>query len=515
VYGAGNLSPDRPVILYVRLASRPSASAAQAERSAVAEWLAGQTPTPQLPRRGIAIGEMPTYGAGGIATRGPGAQTQSLQLLELERERAREKREAQERARKAALEGEQTTRASRPLLPFEDFDLQARATLAADGTPVLRRSLTVGPGEYDLTVAWLDAGARPGTAPHVARRSLSMAPASTARLTLSSVIIADEVSVRETPVPSTNQTAHPYSIGATDIVPARDHVLTPDERLALVVQVINASASAAGKPDIAMAFAVFRREGNREQAVGTLAPQVYNELTMPFDFDLRKGHPVFAAVAVPLQTFKRGEYRLEVRATDRLAATSATTEVGFTVIATPATLLREAPSLTPPFDPKEAAVPAAVPLMLGAVRASEGHDREAIAAWQNAMRDGAAPASVLPLLIDAHLRLGDTPQAIELANQALTTADDARVTRQLARARLIRGEHAEAFDLLDRHLQRTPDDVDAHWLALHALYASFVAGAEPGAGAAGRRRIGELAERYAALQGRHAALARDWANAIR
>src|SRR5688572_8292594 len=112
------LSAEQPVVLYVRLATRRDARIAAApERSAVAEWLAGQRSTPLRRERAIAFGDMPTFGAGAIANRGPGPQ--SLGLLDMERERAREQREARERARKAELEGAATDRGPNQLLPFE------------------------------------------------------------------------------------------------------------------------------------------------------------------------------------------------------------------------------------------------------------------------------------------------------------------------------------------------------------------------------------------------------------
>ena len=349
IHAGAAIPAKRPIALYVRLATRGDERTSPPERSAVSEWLAGQAPVPVLPRRGIAIGDMPTYGPGGIATRGPGP-SQNLQLLELERERAREKREAQERARKASLEGADTARAPRPLLPFEDFDVHALATADASGAPVLRRALTAGPGDYELTVAWVDPeSADPATDARVVRRALSLSPASSTGLALSSVILADAVSVRETPVPAIEQAAHPYSIGPTEIVPARDHTLSTDERLALVVQVINARGSAAGKPDVVIGFRVLRRTAASEAVIGTLAPQTYNDTTLPADFDVAKGHPIFAAVAVPLRSFRRGDYRLEITAHDRVAGTGTMTDTSFTVVAAPAALLSEAPSLATPF----------------------------------------------------------------------------------------------------------------------------------------------------------------------
>ena len=509
------LSAERPGVLYVRLATRrgPNQTAA-AERSAITEWLAGQAPIPVLPRRGIAFGEMPTFGAAGIGQRTAAMQAQNLQLLELERERAREKQEAQERTRKAALEGAETARIARPLLPFEDFDVRALAVPDASGAPVLRRSLTTGPGEYDLFVAWIDSAE--SAVPRVARRALSLPPASSTGLALSSVIVADDVGVRETAIPSIEQASHPYSIGSTEIVPARDHLLTPEERLALVVQVINARGNALGKPDVEVAFRVFRQTGEREELVGALASQTYNELTLPLDFDVAKGHPIFAAVGVPLRTFKRGDYRMAIAANDRVAGVGVVTDVTFTVATTPAALLAEAPQLAPDFDPKREGLPPAVSIMFGAIRASEGNDRDAVAAWQAAI-DGGADAMILwPVMIDAHLRLRDTAAAIALAQKGLVAVPDhQRFPRQLARAFLMSHQLEEAVRVLESHLQRNRDDLDGQWLMMHALFAQFVSGTGTGATDAGRGRLIELASRYEAAKGPHAALASGWAAAVR
>ena len=348
---ADRLDATRPLVVYVRLATHAdSPAAATVERSAIAEWLSGQSRTPAPPKRGIAIGDMPTFGAGSIARRGPGAQTQTLQLLELERERAREKREAQERARRAELEGEQGARGPRPMLPFEDFDVGARVLNDPVGAPLIQRALTAGPGTYELSVAWVDpAAADLPSATRVVRRIITLPPASLTALALSSVVIADSVTVRDAFVPASEQSAHPYSIGPTEVVPAADRMLTTDERLALFAQVINPKPTPLGKPDVVVSFRVLRRAGSGEELVGTLAPQTYNEATLPPDFDISQGHPIFVAVGVPLRSFKRGEYRVEMTASDRVAGAAVRADAEFTVIATPAALLAEAPPLVSPY----------------------------------------------------------------------------------------------------------------------------------------------------------------------
>ena len=265
----------------------------------MAEWLAGRNSAPLRRERGIAIGDMPVFGAGSAAntgnvagSSGRGVASQNLQLLEMERERAREKREAQDRDRKSGLEGEKGPRAPNPVLPFEDFDL--RATLSADkgGVPMLQRSLTAGPGEYDLIVGWADASAKdPATSVRVFKRPLDLPIASTTAFSLSGVIIADDVSLREVPIPADRQTAHPYSIGTTEIV-AGARSIADDRRAARARRA--GDQPARWRPTASRmsrsAFGIQRRTANGHEQVGVLAPQTYNRTTLPPDFDVNTGN---------------------------------------------------------------------------------------------------------------------------------------------------------------------------------------------------------------------------------
>jgi tetratricopeptide repeat protein len=587
------IAPNRPVALYVRLATRriEGVTTTTIERSAVAEWLAGQRSTPLQKERGIAFGEMPTYGAGAIAARGPTTISQGLQLLDLERERARERREERDRERKASLEGE-SQRPARPLLPFEDFDLNAVSAADSGGAAVIRRSLTAGPGEYVLSVAWADPKAKdPARAVTVVQRPLNLPIASTSEFGLSSVIIADSVGVQQTPLGSDEQSKRPYSIGPIEIVPARDAIFTSDEPLSVVVQVINPRAGADGKPDVAVGFRLTRTTGARQENVGILNPQVYDRSTLPLDFDVAKGHPIFAAVEVPLHTFKRGTYRMQVMAEDRLGGASTTADATFTVVATPAVLLREAPSVAPSFqrdallepsvvaamvdslrpprpspglaaaleaarggrfidlvredavDPSEngiravlralalyslgdtttavalrlrqgaeaGASAAAIHTLTGGLRAFEGNDREALAAWHTAIDSGLPRTALAPLIVDAYLRQGDNTRAGELAETTLAARPgDPEMTRRLAATHIAAGQIALATPLLEQRLQQQPDDMDGQWLLLHALFSEYARGEGAAKQPSFAARFKDVAARYIAGNGRHASLASEW-----
>ena len=118
-------------------------------------------------------------------------------------------------------------------------------------------------------------------------------------------------------------------------------------------------------------------------------------------------------------------------------------------------------------------------------------------------------------MMGAWLRLGDTGEAVDLGRRALSgNAADGRVAGPVAAALITAGQYAGALEVLEPVLTQQPGDLDAQWLALQALFSGFVSGKAPGVDAAGRTRLAALAETYIAANGRHAALARDWARAV-
>jgi len=576
------------VLLYVRLSLAPESSGrAAAARSGVREWLAGARTDPRLvqSRRGFAVGEMPAMGAATAGGRGAATVgSADLQIMGLQRERDRQRKEQQERDRKASLEGAGAEVVD--WLPFEDFDLIAPARFA-DGTPAIQRALTAGPGRYHLSVAWVDAAAKPGKAPlYVAQHLLDLPPALPDEFRISSVVVAEDVTVRETPYTAIEQRAHPYSLGVTEIRPARDTVLTNSEQLSLAFQVINARAPDTGKPDVTVNFRITRQVGSREEQVATLTPLRYDATTLPPDFDVRLGHPLIAAMSVPLATLTRGAYRLHLAATDHGTTTTTHRAVEFSVIGTPLSLLGEAPPLGRRFRREDAIAEAVltalvqafmpaspspalrraldqaasrtfiqllaeepvpqgeqatrtaltglalyaigdvsalgrlqqaygvggpggpIQFLIGAVRATQGRDPDAIAAWQSARDEGLNVSA--PFLVDAYLRRGDGARAAALVTTELAGRPaEGAWAHALAASHLANGRHQDALAVLEARLAAAPDDLDGRWLQLHALFGRLVRD-----GSADRERFKDLARTYIAAGGAHASLAAEWVKAV-
>ena len=452
--------PAGPVLLYLRLAH---ASASRlGERSQIREWLAGtRTAPPPIARSGIAIGEMPIFGpTGNLANpqRQPTTPGMTdLALMDLERRRERAKAEERERQRRAGLEGK--TAAVAEVVPFEDFDFASRS-VGASGARVISRALTTGPGEYVLYVGWADPSApKPLATIRVIKKSISLPPASGDALTISSIILADGVHVRDAPYPASEQASHPYSIGMTEIAPAADAVFTSDENLNIVFQVINPQPSESGKPDVEIASRIVRVSGSRPEPIASLKPLTYSAETMPAPFDLRQGHPVFAALSAPLDSLSRGNYRLEVIANDRNGRRSATADVAFTVAATPRSLLREAPPLSAVAAKATILQPEARGYVVQSLKPASPSP-----ALQRAL-DKAAAGNYIELMVDEPVGKGEEAVRAALSGLALLGVGDPSSAVQFQRAVLLGAPVAPSRLLsgLARSLQGRDADAIAAW----------------------------------------------------
>jgi len=448
--------PAGPLLLYVRLATAHTpGQQSKAERSLVRDWLVGSRMDPRLlaPKRGFAIGDMPAMGAGTAGTRGAtSVGSADLQIMELQRERQRQRKVEEEKQRRAVLEG--VHEANVGVLPFEDFDLVSLAEHPGQRRTI-ERALTAGPGVYDLIVAWTVASSPARTAQiRASRHAMRLGPAA-AEFGLSTVIVAEQIGLRATPYSSQEQRAHPYAIGATEIVPARDTIFTSDERLSVAFQIISPMPSASGHPDVQVNLRIVRMTA-REEPVATLSPLIYNAATLPADFDIRLGHPLIAAMAAPLATIRRGNYRLLITAEDRLAGTVVAGSTEFSVVATPSSLLAEAPALGARFDARAALQVPAVTEVLD--RLAPASPSTALAAALRAARSGrfadllvadAVPAAEQGVRVAlggmALLSIGNPSAIAELQRALQLQAPIAPVQYLLAAARAVLGRDREAI----------------------------------------------------------------------
>jgi hypothetical protein len=221
--------------------------------------------------------------------------------------------------------------------PFEDVhfvDLKA----PEQGQPIrLSRALSVPGGEYDVYVAIKERTPADGksTAPpktSILKQPLTVPNYWNGDLNTSTLILADKVDPVTTPVDASQQTERPYVLGNMEIVPAADQKFGKGEELQLLLLIYNTGISPEGKPDIEVEYTFHQKTAEGEKYFNRTEPQKFNAQSLPANFDVKAGHQVVAGQGIPLKIFPEGDYRLEVKITDKIAGKTLMREAAFTVV---------------------------------------------------------------------------------------------------------------------------------------------------------------------------------------
>lgn len=221
-----------------------------------------------------------------------------------------------------------------------------------DGQPArIHRGLSLPSGVYDFYVVVrerVDPGDRRAPWAAVLTERVDVPDLWQEGLTTSSVILADRIAVLTSPLAGDELAERPFVIGQHEVTPAANRTFRRDEELIVVFLIYNPFVTTDGRFDVQVEYHFFRRgrsEGDgREPGVpgqpparegehyfNHTDPQRFTPVTLGAGFDPGAGQPVLAGQGVPLRDFERGEYRLAIRVTDRLAGRSVLRDVEFTV----------------------------------------------------------------------------------------------------------------------------------------------------------------------------------------
>jgi hypothetical protein len=200
----------------------------------------------------------------------------------------------------------------------------------------LSRVFMAPPGTYDVYIAMKERAPEKGpkteTPPKMGalKTQVTVPDFWSGELMTSSVILADKVNVL-TAMPSPEEARErPFVFGAQELIPAVDTAFGKEEQLATFFQVYNAALDPAGKPNLILEYNFHRTEGGAEKFFNKTAPQEVNASMLPPTFDPTK-FPVPGGIEVPLKSFPEGEYRLEIKVTDKVSGKVVTRDVNFTV----------------------------------------------------------------------------------------------------------------------------------------------------------------------------------------
>jgi hypothetical protein len=219
--------------------------------------------------------------------------------------------------------------------PWDDIHFLTSAQMAASPGR-LHRVFMAPPGTYDVYIAMKERvpekGAKPATEPKIGvlKTEVTVPDFWNGELMTSTVIVSDSVSVL-TAMPSPDEARErPFVFGAQELIPAADSAFGKDEQLATFFQVYNAALDPAGKPNLVLEYNFHRTEGGAEKFFNKTAPQEVNAGMLPPTFDPTK-FPVPGGIEVPLKSFPEGDYRLEIKVTDKVSGKVVTRDVNFSV----------------------------------------------------------------------------------------------------------------------------------------------------------------------------------------
>jgi hypothetical protein len=231
----------------------------------------------------------------------------------------------------------------RPEYPWEDYyfiDLKATAAPAPGQPYRITRYVGVNPGEYDVVFAIRERAATEkkdkNAAPPkttVMKQSIA-APDYNAGLVSSSVIVVDKVEDLTAPLTEQQLKENPYTFGTMKLTPSLTNKFTKKDEISWIFVVYNAQLDAtAKKPDVTIEYSFYLKNKDGEKYFNKTSPQNFNGQTLPPQWDGTVSNQISAGQSVPLASFPEGEFRLEVKVTDKLANKTLTENVPFSVVA--------------------------------------------------------------------------------------------------------------------------------------------------------------------------------------
>ena len=230
--------------------------------------------------------------------------------------------------RGAAPQTEGKDKDKAPVYPWENVYF---ASVAPDGK--VSRAFQVPGGDYDVYIAVKDKGtvekANKDYNPTVAlaKKELTVPDFNAPELTTSSVILATAIQ----PAAASSQ-EDPYVFGPMQIVPSRDGKYKKADALEVVYWIYGVGGDAAGKPDVVIENSFNQKTAEGEKFFNKTQPQTLNAQSLPADFTAKSG-PLPGTLQVPLASFPPGDYRLEIKISDKTSGKTVTQNVAFTVLA--------------------------------------------------------------------------------------------------------------------------------------------------------------------------------------
>lgn len=199
---------------------------------------------------------------------------------------------------------------------------------------VLQRAMALPGGEYDIFIAIRDQSTgdrRQVVKTGLLRRSLTVPDYAKTELSASSVLVGSLEPIAS-PLSAEQLQENPYTFGTMKIAPIASPKFATSDQLSLIFWVYGVGTDPlTGKPNVSIDYSFHQKTGDTETYFNKTAPQDLNAQTLPPEFDMAAGHQLPGNLEVPLASFPPGDYRLEIKVTDKASGKSVTDNVNFTV----------------------------------------------------------------------------------------------------------------------------------------------------------------------------------------
>ena len=226
---------------------------------------------------------------------------------------------------------------ARPEYPWERITF---ATVPESGK--MSRAFLLKPGDYDAYITLKEKSTAEikditkAAPPKMAylKRELTVPDYGSAELKMSTAILASTLEPLPAPLTPAQIEDNPYGVfGAMKIVPSPDGKFSKAGEFSVVFFVYGAGDAGGGKPNMALDYSFYTKQGEGEKYFNKTAPQEMNATTLAPDFNVAAGHQVPGMLSIPLASFPVGDYRLEIKVTDKVSNKTITQSVNFTVAA--------------------------------------------------------------------------------------------------------------------------------------------------------------------------------------
>jgi hypothetical protein len=153
-------------------------------------------------------------------------------------------------------------------------------------------------------------------------------------LATSSILITNQVEQLKTKPTQDDVNKNPYLFGMTRVSIPLEAKFAKKDELTIIFYIYNTGFDKmTGKPDVSVDYNFYRKVDGVEKFFNRTQPQLLNASTLDPQFDPKAGHQVPGGLAIPLASFPEGDYRLEIKVTDKVTGKTKVENSQFTVIA--------------------------------------------------------------------------------------------------------------------------------------------------------------------------------------